>query len=422
MKKITLILICFFSYNLIAQHYLPIQHDTLVAFSIERIINNTKIKKNKQNELIITGIADYSGTSLGKDIAQKFFYGGEISDSMKQKSLNRHKAINRFGSDTQAELEYRNYKVNLFKNENWGFVVKTGMYNFLQAIYSKDFFTFPMYGNTYFEGDTAKFSGSQFSNITYQKVGFGWLDKKSKSAICLNLFGLNNASNLSLYDAEIFQNTGFDSLSFNYNGRASFSNNPNYLKGIGLGIDADIRWHSINLKGKPHFQFLMRNIGFITQTANFTQYTADTSFSFNGFSYDQIANGTSFQSENFAFLDTLGIKKSESKTTFMLPGIIQVSKLIDQSEGAKTKKLQEFYGARLYFSSMSIPMIFGGLDYNPFNGFVHFGASVSYGGYSRLKAGCYSSMQWKNISIGISSENLFNPTGQSIIFRLQCVF
>ena len=410
----------FISLHLFGQHYLPIQQDSILNYVVKK--KGVDVEKKRKNEIIVTGIADYSGTSLGKDIAQKFFYGGEITDSMKSKSLNRHRLINRFGSDTQAELEYRNFQVNLFKNENWGFIVKVGMYNFLQAIYSKDFYTFPMYGNTYFEGDTARFSGTRFSNVTYQKIGFGWLDKKTKSAISLNLFGLNNSTFLFLEEGEIYQNSDLDTLSFKYSGRASFSNSNNFVKGFGAGLDADVRWQSKNLRGKPSFQFLMRNIGFITQTANFTQYTADTSFSFNGFSYDQIANGTSFQSENFAFLDTLGIKKSESKTTFMLPGIIQVSKLIDQSEGAKTKKLQEFYGARLYFSSMSIPMIFGGLDYNPFNGFVHFGASVSYGGYSRLKAGCYSSMQWKNISIGISSENLFNPTGQSIIFRLQCVF
>jgi hypothetical protein len=71
---------------------------------------------------------------------------------------------------------------------------------------------------------------------------------------------------------------------------------------------------------------------------------------------------------------------------------------------------------------MSIPLVFGGIDYNPFNGLIHFGASFSFGGFAQLRGGFYSSLNWKNVSLGISSENLFNPTGQSIIFRLQCVF
>lgn len=420
MKFNPICLVLFLSSQLTGQHYLPIKHDTTLNFSNQKkgIVANKIIK----NEIILTGIADYSGTSLGKDIAQKFFYGGEITDSMKSKSLNRHRAINRFGSDTQLELEYRNFQVNLLKNENWGFVVKTGIYNFLQAIYSKDFYTFPMYGNTYFSGDTAKFSGSRFSNITYQKIGFGWLAKKTKSSVCLNLFGLNNATSLFIDKGEIYQNEALDSLSFLYSGKASFSNSTIFLKGIGIGIDADLRWQSKNLKGKPSFQFLMRNIGFVTQTVNFNAYHADTNFSYNGFSFEQLTNGTSFESKNFALLDTLGISKSEKKSTFLLPGMLQISKLIDQSEGAKSRKLQEFYGARVYISHMSIPQVFGGIDYNPFNGLIHFGASLSYGGFAQLRGGFYSSLNWKNVSLGISSENLFNPTGQSIIFRLQCVF
>jgi hypothetical protein len=402
------------------QHYLPVQYDSIFTYSVKK--KGLIAEKKRKNEIILTGIADYSGTSLGKDIAQKFFYGGEITDFMKSKSLKRHRAINRFGSDTQAELEYRNFQVNLFKNENWGFVVKAGMYNFLQAIYSKDFYTFPMYGNTYFSGDTAKFSGSRFSNTTYQKIGFGWLDKKSKSSVSLNLFGMNNTASLTIEKGEIFQNATLDSLSFSYSGKATFSNSNVFLKGMGIGIDADLRWQSKNLKGKPNFQFLIRNIGFITQTTNFNVFQSDTSFSYTGFSYNQLTNGTPFQSENFAILDTLGISKSEKKSTFLLPGMFQICKLIDQSEGAKSKKFQEFYGARLYFSYMSIPMVFGGIDYNPFNGLIHFGASISYGGYAKLRGGFYTSLKWNNFSLGISSENLFNPTGQSLIFRLQCVF
>jgi hypothetical protein len=410
----------FISLHLFGQHYLPIQQDSILNYVVEK--KGVDVEKKRKNEIIVTGIADYSGTSLGKDIAQKFFYGGEITDSMKSKSLNRHRLINRFGSDTQAELEYRNFQVNLFKNENWGFIVKVGMYNFLQAIYSKDFYTFPMYGNTYFEGDTARFSGTRFSNVTYQKIGFGWLDKKTKSAVSFNLFGLNNASNLFLEEGEIYQNSALDTLSFKYSGKASFSNSNNFVKGFGAGLDADLRWQSKNLRGKPSFQFLMRNVGFITQTTNFTNYESDTSFNYTGFNYDQLSNGTSFQSDNFALLDTLGISRTDGKTTIILPGMLQVSKLIDQSEESKSRKFQQFYGARLYLSYMSIPLIFGGIDYNPFKGIVHFGASLSYGGYAKLRGGFYSSMKLKNTSFGISSENLFNPTGQSIIFRLQCVF
>lgn len=410
----------FIAFQYKAQHWLPIQHDTLKTISIKK--HRDSVFKQKQHELISTGIADYSSTSLGKDIAQKFFYGGEISDEMKQKSLKRHNAINRFGSDVQTELEYRNFSVNLFKNENWGFGIKTGLYNFLQCMYSKDFFGFPMFGNAIFAGDTAIFSGSKFSNLTYQKFGFGWIDKKSKSAIYLNVFGLNNRYSIDIEQGEIFQNTDLDSIRIQYNGQATYTKSHNFINGIGVGIDADIRWNSKTLSGKPTFQFLMRNVGFISQTNQGMSYKADTAFSFVGVTYDQIVNGGTFNAENFNILDSLGISKSESKSHFFTPGLLQISKIVDQSESFKNKKFQTFYGARIYLSNMAIPMVFGGLDYNPLSGRIHFGISGSYGGYSFIKDGLYSSLNIQNLNIGLSSENLFSKTGQSIIFRLQCVF
>jgi hypothetical protein len=420
MKLLFIFTFLFFTNLLYGQHYLPIQHDSILTIGIKK--KGNIIEKTKRNEFILTGIADYSGTSLGKDIVQKFLYGGDISDAMKLRSLNRHRAINRFGADIQSELEFKNYHVNLFKHKNWGLIYKVGIYNFLQAIYSKDLFTFPMYGNSYFAGDTAKFSGSKFSNLTYQKLGIGWLDKKSKSSICLNLFGLTNFASLNLIDGEIFQNTAMDSISINYQGKANFSESDLYFKGIGFGIDADFRWRAKNIKGNPNFQVLLRNLGVISQTTKMNTYNADTTISFSGFSFDQLINGTYFQSDQSNILDTIGVNNTMTKSTIFLPGVLQISKLVDESFGEKSKKIQEFYGARIYLSQMAIPLIFAGLDYDPFKGLVHFGASVSYGGFAKLRGGFYSNVKLNNLNIGVGSENLFNPTGQSIIFRLQCVF
>ena len=111
MKKLIFFTFFFTFYLGYSQSWLPIQHDTLLI---------------KKHEFIFSGTADYGSTSLHKSLTQKLFYGGEITDDIKEKSLNLHKGINRFGSDLNAEVEYRNYTTNLFKNNNWGFVVKAG--------------------------------------------------------------------------------------------------------------------------------------------------------------------------------------------------------------------------------------------------------------------------------------------------------
>ena len=77
-----------------AQHVLPLQYDTLHA----------------DFEFILHGVADYGTSSIERRLANKFFYGGEITDEIKDASFDRHGGINRIGWDMQSELEFRNFK------------------------------------------------------------------------------------------------------------------------------------------------------------------------------------------------------------------------------------------------------------------------------------------------------------------------
>jgi hypothetical protein len=93
-----------------------------------------------QQYLIFSGVADYQSTSIGKDITKSFFYGGLIDGDMKKRSSDRHDEINRFGLEMNAEFEYRNENLQLFKDSLIGLIVKGGIYNFSSMIYSKDLF------------------------------------------------------------------------------------------------------------------------------------------------------------------------------------------------------------------------------------------------------------------------------------------
>jgi hypothetical protein len=408
MKKITLFIFFFPFFVAYSQSWLPNQHDTLL---------------DKKHEIIFSGTADYQSTSLHKSLTQKLFYGGEITVGIKEKSLKLHEGINRFGSDLNAEIEYRNYTTNLFKKTNWGFVVKAGYFSFINALYSKDLFELAFYGNQNYLGDTAVLSGTKFSGLTYQKLGFGWLDKKSKSSVSLNFYSLNNYTSANLRMAEIYQSSNIDTLVFSYDGSAQFSNSPNFFSGLGVGIDADLRF-SIPTKNAPpmYYQFLAKNIGVASFNAPLTNYTADTSITFTGLTFNQVLNGSSFLDSNYSALDTIGIQKSQSKPVFFLPGFLQFSKLVDANS---SRKLQEFYGVRLFLASAYTPLVFAGADYRISLGVktnVNIGINASYGGFSRFRFGTYSSIKIKNWNLGIASENLFGKTGQSILFRLQCAY
>lgn len=404
MKKGILLFVLLVQMEVFGQHFLPIQHDT--------------IKANHQ-EFSLTGIADISGTSIGTDIASKFLFGGDITTEMKDKSLARHGKINRFGADLNAEFEYRNYKVNLFNKENLGFIIKGGIYSYNQLLYSKDLFQFAMYGNQSFVGTTANFSGSNFKSLTYHKIGFGIVDKTSKSSITLNFIGLNGSTSANLNTVEIYQNTDLDTVQLTYNGNLAMNSNSSFVKGLGFGIDFDYRIKGDNFKGNPvYFQIVGRNLGMVFSTSKNDYYSSNSKVQFTGFSYNDIANGGSIIGDNLAILDSLGVKKEAKNQMQLLPGLLQISKLIDLNSN---KKIQEFYGARMYLSKVSIPQVFAGLNYKPIS-FLNIGASVSYGGFSRFKGGAYLSYNQKKLNIGIASENLFSKTGVSYLIRLQCAF
>jgi hypothetical protein len=399
-----LLLLLLVQISAFGQHFIPMNYDTLIE---------------PKQELILTGIGDASSTALGLDIANKFLFGGEITSEMKDKSLERHNSLNRFGSDANVELEYRNYKAKLFKSEEFGFLVKAGMYNFNQSIYSKDVFQLAMYGNEGLLGDTAILSGTQFKSTTFQKIGFGFIDKFSKSSVTLNLVGLNNSTSINLDRMEMYQSSDADTLKLAYTGDYNFYEDAAFLRGIGVALDFDIRFNSKNKKGDAvYFQVMGRNLGFVSSISSQSKYSSNSQVAYTGFTYDEIVNGGSIINDNVALMDSLGIEESTSKNTEFLPGLLQASKLVDVNS---KRKLQEFYGGRMYLSKIAIPQVFGGINYRPLE-FLNIGASASYGGFSGLRGGAYLSYNTSKINIGISSENLFSKIGVSYLIRLQCAF
>jgi len=391
-----------------SQSWLPVQHDTLL---------------DKKHEFIFSGTADYASTSLHKSLTQKLFYGGEITEDLKEKSLKLHTGINRFGSDLNTEIEYRNYTASLFKQSRWGFVVKAGYFSFINALYSKDLYELTFYGNQNYLGDTASLSGTKFSGMTYQKLGVGWLDKKSKSSVSLNIYSVNSYTSAKVRSAEIYQSSAIDTLVISYLGSTQFTSSNDFFSGLGVGIDADIRFAVPTKNNAPiYYQFMAKNIGIALFNNPLTTYEADTSITFAGLTFNQVLNGSSFLDSNYAVLDSLGIQKNQINPVVFLPGFLQFSKLVDANS---TRKLQEFYGARLFLAPAFTPLVFAGADYRIIvgkKGTLNIGVNASYGGFSHFRFGTYSSFRIKNWNLGVASENIFGKTGQSIIFRAQCAF
>ena len=391
-----------FVQNLLCQSMLPIQQDTTLF---------------KNHELIISGVADYQSTSIGKDITKSFIYGGFITDEMKGQTSSKQQIINRFGFDINSELQYKNHRFNMFKDSTKGFLLKYGIYNYSAVEHSEDVFDLLFYGNSAFIGDTAVLMGSRFDSYTFQKFGIGWFDKHSKSSFTLNAIGVHNMLSGRLDEGSLYQSSSIDSIDLSLIAQYKQSNS-NTFSGFGLAMDIDYRFAMPKNKDeKIYFQLLMRNLGVICMP-KVRSYSINSKLHFDAYSIDNLLNASTILNDTESTFDSFTDSSSVNTEWRFLPALFQFTKLVDRSSA---RKIQGFYGARAYLSSSFMPMFFSGIDYHP-SKWYRVGLQASFGGFSNLRWGMYSAIDLDRFSFGLASENLFSKTGESIILRISCLF
>jgi hypothetical protein len=385
------------------QFMLPIQHDTLV---------------HKQ-EVLFFGLADYGSTSLQNEFTKKLLYGGTITQTIKDNSLAEHGYTNRFGTEVTSEIEYRNYSVNIGREGKYGFLIKGGTSLQYATRYAQDAFQLLFYGNAGFQGDTAVLSGTSYFGMTSTKLGFGLINKKTKSNLSFNVYGIQDRTTGAIWNGVIAQSVAIDSLKIGLNAGYSALLGNGYFKGMGMGVDFDLRVESSIRDGVTNtFQFLARNIGVGYAQQNKT-IKVDSVYAYSGLTLDQLLG----QPANYSVdgvMDSLGVTEQVGKKWFALPGFIQLAKIVQENT---VQKVQSFYGVRLNMLSASAPMAYVGVDVKPMKQ-LHVAGNVSFGGYSDFRFGCYSQWQLKNLSLGFATEDLYGlfsakGKGESFVMRLR---
>jgi hypothetical protein len=407
MRFFLLSICCFFVVSAKSQFLLPLEYDTNCI----------------HQEFILHGTADFGFTSIRNDFSKKLLFGGYIDAVTKDHSFNLHKGINRGGFDAGAEFEYRNYNVNLFKKGR-GIVFKFGYGILGSVLYSKDLFGLTFYGNESYLGQNADFSGSAFNLMAFQKLGVGLIDKKSKSNLTLNFYSISNYANGKFYNAGLYQSESIDSLNLLLDATVDIANTRNFVKGIGIGLDFDKRM-SFELKKDrlAYIQMSFRNVGFGLLPSAVQRYAVDTAYVYEGFTLDQLIGDASVLNNGTSILDTLNIQESSKSRWAMLPGYIQIGKIVDEHN---TSLFQSYFGTKLYYTLAYAPLIYIGGQIRIMELFK-FGAHASYGGFTKFRLGCYANFDIKKLNIGLGSEDIIGTIskvgrGQSLQFRLRCAF
>lgn len=406
-NSIALILFLGVQFTSFAQ-LLPVQYDTL----------------ERSHEIILSGGIDYSGSALQNDLTSKFIRGGLITQDIKNASFDRHKRINRFGGSFSADAEYRNYNIRMFKKRDLGMVFKAGTFGFGGALYSDDVFGMTFYGNDRYVGDTIDMSGLNATFTMMQKIGVGLIDVKSKSSVSLNIYNVSNRMSANFRDLSIIQSSDGQDVEVQMDGEVDVRDNLKFNQGIGFGIDVDFKL-PISLKEDEtaYVQFLVKNIGFAYLYEEQKSYAIDTAISYSGFEFDQLMGDNAIVFDSVDVLDTLGVTSSTSNRTIMLPGFIQVGKMVDSQNESM---FQSFFGVRLYPTLIYSPYVYAGVHIKPMDK-VYVGANVGYGGFANFRGGLYAGMNFDHFSFGLGTENIVGMisrkgNGQSLYLRVKCVF
>lgn len=366
---------------------------------------------------------DYNSSSINRTLSSKFIRGGFIDETIKNDVSSKQKDMNRMGAFYGSEFEYRNYNLNLFKD--WGSLVKFEYGSLSGVNYTNDLFDLVFFGNDPFKGRKMDFSGTNLLSTTYQKIGFGIVKAKSKSSISLNFYNVSNRTYSNFQEVSFLQNTGNDEVDMTLKGEFSTKNNNKFSQGVGIGIDVDFIL-PFNLKKDKsiYVQFQAKNIGLLYMHRGQNYYEVDTTILFSGLEFsDLIGDDALFSDSTNSILNQLGVQSTSRKQVKLLPGYFQVAKIVNEMS---LQKVQSYFGVRLYPSLLFLPQGFLGIDYKPFKS-IHFGANVSYGGFGGFRAGLYTSVKIKTLSIGLSSENILGfitkkSYGQSLNLRLKCAF
>lgn len=384
------ILFGFMSFEGKSQNLLPLNYDT--------------IQRNQEINVYASG--EIASTSISNQLTKHLLFGGNISSEVIEKIDGKQKSLNRIGFYAEPTLEYVNYNVRPFKSVNWGIVVKAGAFYSGAARYRSGLFGLGFRGNEPYLGSEIDLSNMTANITATHKIGFGFIDGKSKSSITLNIYGITNHFSSHLNDSYFKQDeTGYNAELL-LKGRADNSRGP-YYKGLGVGVDANF-FFKIGPDEKPSFiQFSIQNLGVGFLNKNVVRYAMDTTLYHDGFTISQLTNGETMFGKDKNVADEIGLQRDTVSKTIALPFTVQIGKIIDEHN---TKLFQLFYGGRVYVQNGALPMLYFGGHYRSKKWF-RMGAGVSYGGFTGFRANLYAQGVWKQFNIGLSTTDVAGMIG-----------
>lgn len=386
-----------------SQELLPVMYDTTVA----------------ENQIYIEGGALAHSTSIYNEFTKKFLFGGEIDNEVSNRSWENQNENNRIGGGYHLRLQYRAGKPIFKSNTDWSWMINASNEAHLSSEYSDDLFGLVFLGNEPFLGKQVDLMGATARFEQYWSIGGGFHNKKTKSFITLNVVLPQNFFQGNIDRGSLAFGAQGASMNLDAQGEVIVANPSLYFKGIGASTNFDFNipfGDSTTFNGVIGIQG--RNIGFY-KVHNATVYDFTVDEQYSGFSINDLMGETPLPS----LMDTLGITEGHSTRYKLIPGFIQIGKIVSAHS---SHKVQSFFGVRMYTNRSYRPLIYAGAHYQASSQFA-LGAQLAYGGYGSLRLGLYLNYNTENFVLGVGTEDLLgavlkNQYGYSALIRLAWKF
>lgn len=366
---------------------------------------------------------DAQASALQNQFFNTLLRGGELSSEQIDQTFAKQKKNNVLGRNFSSELSYAPLKLKFFKSENLSWLFESSFQSFLAANYSADFFGLGFLGNQSYVGDTANFDGLALKQMNWQSLGAGFIHKKTKSYLSINLVNVSQVNEGELSKASIYTSADSSLIDFNLKGSFKQSYSGNFVQGIGLSTN--FAYNVLTPRQGEEsliFQLAVRNLG-VVYMPDVKTYEVDTSVAFQGFRFMDLiaASQTDFSQTNW--YDTLRVDVDTIAKWTMLPVSIQLAKLINPK---LAQPVQAFFGIKAYPLITYFPKLYAGADWK-IKDQMHLGASCSYGGFGGFRAGVYANYTTEKLYIGVGTEDvygLFAQAGYGKMFNLRilCAF
>lgn len=346
-------------------------------------------KKTAKAELISSFYSSVGSTHLPVNFFNKIYFGGFIDESEKGNSYSIAK-----NQRSGFEIDM-NFGVNIY-NENDEL---NGWYFYLQnkisaaGKYQQGLYDLIFRGNKNLNQQIS-IGNTNFHFRNHQLINFGKFYENFS-------FGLVIGNILQEYNGCFGEN---DLIDFNNNYHWNVVVNPNisFVRNNNNALIKNGNSLGLNFKMKDEFkttsleyEIEVKNLGVMLLHSNIETIDYDTSFTYSGFSFDQITNITNFSSEiSTSFQPFNSDNKIISTTPFEVK--FNVVKSINN--------LELFAGAFYRNNSQYLPKSYLGFNFKNEKK-LNYGSNLSYGGYNKFQWGINTSYHTEKINAQIVLQN-----------------